>query len=675
MKRRRLRVAAYAMVLCGTARAESEAGVTGGYFEDFPVVLSASRLVQTVDEAPAAVTVIDRDMIRASGVRDLVDLFRLVPGMVVAGHKAHEASVGFNGFTDPYFRQLQVLIDGVSVYNPAWGGAEWSELPLALEDIERIEVVRGPDAAAYGANSALGVVNIITRDPAVEHGGQVVANIGENGIRDAHMRYAVNQGDLRYRMTAGQRADEGLDSRPDSRRTDFFNLRSHYRLEGNDELRLQAGYIGGTQEDGTYPYYPTHPDGPRARHFDAGSAQLRWTRAPSTDDEFWVQFSHAERTQRDISPYTLILPAPYGTWDYPVNYSYEYRRTDIELQNTTRIGNSARGVWGAQARDEGVRSKSYFGSDSWQSSNLYRLFGNVEWRPLDGWIVSGGAMVEKTSITGTSVSPSVALNHEFVPGHTLRLRMANARRTPTLYEERMDWRYDLPSGLKAILQGLGTPLANLPLAQSGLTRDKLKDERIRSREISYLGQFPDIHINAELHLFEHRLEDLISLYQYAYPTVMGVAAGGKYAFTHGFANLDSARVRGSSAAVRWQPRPGTQLYWAGSRSVIHADGPDATGIEASGPTSTVSLLLSQDLPGNWQASCGYYRVGSMRPMSGGDPLPPAEQVNVRLAKRFQLGNSRAEVALIVRQANGDVAVFNLTDIDRRTSWLNMRIEY
>jgi iron complex outermembrane recepter protein len=671
----RLVVMACAITLCGTVRAEGDMEATGGYFDDFPVVLSASRLVQTVDEAPAAVTVIDREMIRASGARELVDLFRLVPGMVVAGHKAHEASVGFHGFTDPYFRQLQVLIDGVSVYSPAWGGAEWGELPLALEDVERIEVVRGPNAAAFGANSFLGVVNIITRDPAVEHGGQVVANVGENGIRDAHMRYAVNQGDLRYRMTAGQRADEGLDSRPDSRRTDFFNLRSHYRLDGNDELRLQAGYIGGAQESGSYPVYPTHTDGPRTRHFDAGSVQMRWTRAPSTDDEFWLQFSHAERSQRDITPYTLVLPSPFGSWDYPVDYSYDYRRTDIELQHTARIGDSARGVWGAQARDDGVRSRPYFGSDNWQASNLYRLFGNLEWRPLNGWIVAGGAMLEKNTITGTSLSPSVAINHEVSPGHTLRVRMANARRTPTLYEERMDWRYELPDGLKAILMSMGSPLANLPLAQSGLARDKLDDERIRSREISYLGQFPDLHINAEFHLFEHRLNNLMALYRYSYPSVLGIVSGGRYQAAYGVANLNSARVTGGSAAVRWQLRPGSQLYWAGSRTFIHADGPGAETIEASGPRHTVSLLVSQDLPGNWQASCGYYRVGSMKPMSGGDLLPPAERVDLRLAKRFQIGDSRAEVALIVRHASGDVAVFETTDIDKRTSWLNMRIEY
>ena len=118
------------------------------YFSDMPVVLSASRLTQTIDAAPAAVTVIDQRTIKASGARDLASLFRLVPGMTVGLYNGRKATLGFHGFSDPYFRQFQVLIDGVSIYSPMWGGGEWGELPVAIEDIERLEVVRGPNAAA-----------------------------------------------------------------------------------------------------------------------------------------------------------------------------------------------------------------------------------------------------------------------------------------------------------------------------------------------------------------------------------------------------------------------------------------------------------------------------------------------------------------------------------------------
>jgi iron complex outermembrane receptor protein len=679
MHRRLLALLCAAGAPCG-AHAQGEAGGTDSYFDDFPVVLSASRLVQTADEAPATVTVIDREMIKASGVRELVDLFRLVPGMVVGQYKGHQPTLGFHGFTDPYFRQFQVLIDGVSVYSPVWGGADWSQLPIVLEDIERIEVVRGPNAATFGANSFLGVVNIITRDPAVEHGGEVIANVGENGIRDEIVRHAANHGDFRYRLTAGQRADQGLDSHPDTRRSNLFNMRGHYRLSSIDELRWQLGYVGGSQEQGVHAS-PNHTDGRRTSHYDTGSLQLRWTRTRDTDDEVWFQFSHAERSHRETLPYTLIFPAPFGSWNYPLDFSYQYQRTDIELQNTVRLADDVRGVWGSQVRQDLARSQTYFSSDNWQLVELYRLFGNLEWRPADAWIVAGGAMLEKNSITGTALSPSIALVYHVLPGHTIRARAARAQRTPTLYEERFNWKYELPPGLQAILAGMPPPYstyATLPLAGSIKTQTELDDERIRSGELSYLGQFPALRVNLELHIFEHRLEGLLEQYKYGYATVLGAIdpeQPSKYSYIAGFDNRNSAVIKGQSAAIRWRPWTGGHAYLTGSRTTIHAYGPATSLIEESGPRHTVGILLSQELPGDWRFSTGYYRVGAMTMLSGGDPLPPTERVDVSLAKRFRIGSKEGEVALVVQNANGGIPVFELKDIDRRTSWLSMRIEY
>jgi iron complex outermembrane receptor protein len=667
---------------CGAlAEGDADDGA-GSYFDDLPVVLSASRLVQKVDEAPAAVTVIDREMIKASGARELVDLFRLVPGMVVGQYKGHQPALGFHGFTDPYFRQLQVLIDGVSVYSPVWGGADWSQLPIVLEDIERVEVVRGPNAATFGANSFLGVVNIITRDPAVEHGGDVLVNFGENGIRDEIVRYAASQGDLRYRLTAGQRADYGLDSHPDTRRSNLFNMRGHYRLSSSDELRWQLGYVGGSQEEGVYST-PNHTDGPRTSHYDSGSLQLRWTRTREADDETWIQFSHAERSHRETLPYTLIFPAPFGSWNYPLDFSYEYARTDIELQDTFRLTDGVRGVWGSQVRQDQARSRTYFSSEDWQYVELYRLFGNLEWRPATSWIVAGGAMLEKNSITGSSVSPSLALSYEVFRGHMLRVRAAQARRTPTLYEERFDWHYELPPALRAMLAGMGVPYstyATLPLAGTIRTRQELEDERVHSKELSYLAQFPEQHLNVELHAFEHRISGLLDQYRYSYPTVLGVVTTDPdkkvlYNTIVGFDNLDKAVIKGQSMVLRWRPWSGGLVYLVGTSTNIRAEGPGARVIESSSPQHTATILLSQELPGSWRISTGYYRVGAMAMLSGGDALPPTERIDVALAKRFRLGTSPAEVALIVQNANGGIPAFELNDIDRRTAWLSMRIEY
>ena len=109
------------------------------YFEDMPIVLSASRLSQSLSEAPASVSVIDQDMIRASGFRDIPDLLRLIPGFSVAYTRDNTWAVGYHGVADAFSRRFQVLVDGRSIYSAAFGAVLWSELPLSIDDVERIE--------------------------------------------------------------------------------------------------------------------------------------------------------------------------------------------------------------------------------------------------------------------------------------------------------------------------------------------------------------------------------------------------------------------------------------------------------------------------------------------------------------------------------------------------------
>jgi iron complex outermembrane receptor protein len=142
------------------------------YFSEFPLVASVSRLPQRLADAPTAVTVVDRDMIKASGARDLNDIFRLVPGFQTYPNNTEAARVTYHGLGDgDYAPRVQVLIDGRSMYSPLFGGGvNWATLPVAIENIERIEVVRGTNAVSYGSNAFLGVINIITVDPALTRG-------------------------------------------------------------------------------------------------------------------------------------------------------------------------------------------------------------------------------------------------------------------------------------------------------------------------------------------------------------------------------------------------------------------------------------------------------------------------------------------------------------------------
>ena len=208
------------------AGVEPVADATGDGFGELPVVLTASRLRQSVNQAPSSVTVIDREMIEKSGARHIADLMRFVPGAIVGYEDGNRPVVTLRGMAGVFVPGLQVLIDGVSVYSPIWGGMQWEELPIALSDIDRIEVIRGPNAALFGPNSFLGVINIITREPAADSGTRLEGNAGARGIADGTVRYASSDGAWRYRMTLGQRASNGFGARPDFQRYLFWKRES-----------------------------------------------------------------------------------------------------------------------------------------------------------------------------------------------------------------------------------------------------------------------------------------------------------------------------------------------------------------------------------------------------------------------------------------------------------------
>jgi len=227
------------------------------FLEELPVVLTASRLRQPLADSPNAVTVIDREMIEASGFRTLTDIFKLVPGMYVSYYKGSQPIVSYHGSFDQYARSMQVLIDGRSVYMPPTSLVDWAALPFIADDVERIEVIRGPAAAAYGANSVHGVINIITRDAASFDGGNVAFTHGDKGINDGQIQFGVRGEKLDYRMSLAYTTDHGYDDRTathfpsaygadmdnsfDDNQARLLNLRAAYYLDNRNNFDFQLG--------------------------------------------------------------------------------------------------------------------------------------------------------------------------------------------------------------------------------------------------------------------------------------------------------------------------------------------------------------------------------------------------------------------------------------------------
>jgi iron complex outermembrane receptor protein len=617
------------------------------FLTDVPMVLTVSRLAQPIEEAPAPVTVIDREMIKASGFRDLAQVFRLVPGFITVSQRGGFPAVMY-GLDDDFARRMQVLVDGRSIYTPSFGGVEWSNLPLEIEDIDRIEVIRGPNAATYGANSFFGVINIITRHAAQDPGAFVSVTKGDHKVEHGVARYAGTSGALAYRISAGYHQDGGYKALYDTSRVKRVSLRTDYQLNDRDTLQFQAGYNEGTDALGR-PRGVLDPE--RRMDIDSHFGQLRWQRTLSADSELALQYYHTRYRTRDECIAQIRTP-PVSA---PVDFNHEASRDNLELQHTLKPLPSLRMVWGGEVRSEEVRSPRYFNKSS-VKNELQRVFGNAEWRVQPNLLLNVGAMWEDNDITGSDVSPRLALNYRVREGHTLRASISEANRMPVLLEEYSDTRVQVG------------PLLRRELFSSG----NLRPEQIRTLELGYLGSLAQDKLTLDLRLHYDRVEDLIM-------------QTGRIASRDGardFKNAGDLALRGFETQIKYSPSERLRLIGnyafleIDTRAFNAAEGLDQAGFERLNeamPRHNFGLLGLMRFNEKLHGSVGYYKI-SGADWPGGSPLPSTTKLDLRLAYRFNLGANAAEWQFVVQDIRDYVEFEPTNERDMRT-YLNLGLQF
>ena len=197
------------------------------YFATIPTVSSASRLQKSILDTGMSVTIIDRETIEASPAIEIPDLLRLVPGLQVAHATGSVFAVGYHGANDQWPRRMEVMVDGRSVYLNTTSSVEWNALGIAKEDIERIEVVRGPNSPTFGSNAVLGSINIITRAPFFQSGTYLRTTLGSQDTANTIARWGGKLGDWESVLNAQYRSDDGFDNVNDQKRV------TDLRLPGN----------------------------------------------------------------------------------------------------------------------------------------------------------------------------------------------------------------------------------------------------------------------------------------------------------------------------------------------------------------------------------------------------------------------------------------------------------
>src|SRR5574340_884352 len=585
-------------------------------------MLSASRLSQQVSETPNAMTVIDREMIAASGFRNLSDLFRLVPGMYVGAYNGYTPIVAYHGTFDQYSRRMQVLVDGRSVYLPPFSYVNWEDIPLHVADIERVEVIRGTAAASHGANSAQGVINIITRDASSMHGASVSVLKGNGGMSDIAAHLGNTGENLDYRMTLGRRADDGFDalSLKDHSTDRLANLRANYHYDGSNNLELQLGYLEGARGLGIIN---RRTDPFRSTRTSSDFQQLSWSHVQPQGDEIRLQYY---RIHRDFSE-------PGGDQKLPENTVAD--RHDLELQHTMQLGASNRLVWGAGVRSD--RADSPANLTVPQSLRQSRLFAHDEWRMTPSALLNVGAMYEKDGMGHSNTSPRVALNYHLTPQHTLRASTSVAYRNPAIMEEK----------------GLGTTLTILPLIYR--SAGGLRPEKTFSKEIGYLGEFHAIGLTLDARAYLDEVSDII----FVDPTTL-VAGGRPYSFR----NLMSETYRGLEGTVkyRWSERSGLTFNYAHQQASCSLTGvltqpaflPTVqnnyvNACPKSVPSDSGSILITRQVMRDIQVSAGYYHQEKVQVLDAQQLQPLMRRVDLRVAKSFgkpgKIGGGELELVL------------------------------
>ncbi len=648
------------------------------YLGELPRVLTVSRLSQSQADAPSAVTVIDRATIRASGAVDIPELFRLVPGMYVgvnAGyvHNTNHA-VSYHGMTNAYPGAMQVLINGRSVYSPLYGGVQWSELPIALMDIERIEVTRGPNAASYGANSYFGVINIITQTASEAPSNSILATHG-NGRNEAFYRHAGKLNDLNYRFTTGYRQDDGLTDRNDFKRTRFLNAQADYQLNVDNSFEFEFGLTDGARGEGNIEEDPILFL-PRTKKINNHFELMRWRHRISDSSDFVLQAFHNfdrsddKTTSTNLRPVADVLIGP-GAGALLLNDTatiknlVETERFDLEAQHNFALGKDIRAVWGGSVRRDSMYAPHYLGTSKTDYFDLQRMFGHMEWQAHQKLVFNAGAMLEHNDFTGTDISPRASINLKFNPNHTVRLGYSSALRTANYVEEKFNRRVTVPTVV---------PNTTL-LVQFYADRGNLEPEQIVSREIGYLGKLGNFSLDTRI--FHDTINDHIRIANRDdFVTPPGFILVNPDAVGTG-ANGGNAIIQGFEAQAKWHLASSTNLMLNFAHVNIRERQRRLTNnFDESMPSNTISALFTHKFNQNWDASYIYYQTSETSQLGDGTNVDLIRRSDIRVARKFNAGRWNGELSGVIENLfNDHYQEFADYNTLKRRARVNVRLDF
>lgn len=598
-------------------------------------ISSVSKKAEPLQGAPAAIFVITRDDIRRSGARTLPDILRLAPGLDVGQMDGNKWAISARGFSQRFANKMLVLIDGRVVYTPLFSGVYWDAQDVMIEDIERVEVIRGPGATLWGANAVNGVINIITRSAEDTQGGLVSGGAGTE--------------------------ERG-----------FASARWGFRISDTAALRLWMKYFD--REDTTIPFEGDAHDGWDRIH---GGFRLDWK--PDPDNDVMIQ---GDAWSADVGDtYSAATPIPFvletanvtshtfgadvvARWDHrfepgsnvSVQFVYDHTRREehrseqrrdtlnLEAEHRFQPFDGHELTWGLGyqlSMDEFDGSYALNFDIEGRNDQIFSAFAQDAITIIEDTLrVVVGSKFEHNSYTGFEVQPGIRLQFTPNPDVSVWASAARAARTPSRAE------HDLRVNMATILD----PATLTPTTLAGFGHSRTRSEELWAWEAGVRFR-PADNVFVDLAVFYNVYDDLTTLEPGA-PFFEPEPAPPHVVVPIRFDNRMDGETWGCELSTTWQVTDFWRLSgsWSFLDMALHRDhaslDPTAEDAEGQSPEHRFTLVSRVDITSDIDFDVVVHYTGN-RPA---EDIPSWFRLDLRLAWR---PCSNAEIAVGVQNLLDD----------------------
>jgi iron complex outermembrane receptor protein len=581
-------------------------------------VTSVSRKEQKLSETGAAIFVITQDDIHRSGAANIPDVLRMAPGVNVAQVDANAWAISIRGFNSRYSDKILVLIDGRSIYSPAYSGVLWDQINVPLEDIERIEVIRGPGGTVWGANAMNGVINIITMSSKATQGGLIVAEAGskESG---GLAQYGGKTGSVGTWRAFGSYSNTDSSINPaggaaaDGSHDFHGGFRADLKLSPGDTVMVQGDVYQNAEGQTLTTVLSDHL--PVLATFNdpitvgSGDLQARWTHTlqNGSDTSLNVYYNHVNR--------------------YDQGFVQNLNSFDIDFQHHLAVNSRNDLVWGLGYRltDENITAGySIVWVPPQRTDSLYSGFVQDEIKLTKSVRFTIGTKLEHNAFTGFEYEPSAQLVWAPNDRQTIWLSASQAIRQPS--------REDVGIQFDESIIPLGG--GNFGVAQVNGNRN-IQPEQLRDYELGYRSQITK-RFSLDVAAFRSYYRNLETL-DPAEPFFVDTSEAPHEVFPVDLGNGAHARTYGAevfatwNVTSRWRLSPGYSLIHMNVIQNSLDPGSSAVAIPGDTPKHQIQFRSTFGLRSNLFWDTSLYFVGQL----SNQQIPAYVRLDTQLRWRFR----------------------------------------